>query len=92
LINQPSSKRLNQFEPGSWPLDAFDFSLQNLIPLIGALMVNFGVYWFVNGVWGMKKVAAPTPAAIEQGIYFVIQNICGQGSEMVPFAIISASS
>ena len=23
---------------------------------MGALMLVFGVFWFVNGVWGLKKV------------------------------------
>ena len=31
--------------------------------VLGALMFTFGVYWYVNGVSGMKKVA--TPAAVE---------------------------
>ena len=44
---------------GGWLLDAFaGFTLQNLIMLMGALMLSFGVYWFINGVWGEKKLAA----------------------------------
>lgn len=38
--------------------------LPNLILLMGALMLTFGVNWFVNGVWGMKKVIVP--AAVEK--------------------------
>jgi len=49
---------------GGWLLDAFaGFTLQNLIMLMGALMLAFGVNWFVNGVWGVKKVSAQ--AAVE---------------------------
>ncbi len=45
---------------GGWLLDAFaGFTLQDLILLMGALMLSFGVYWFINGVWGVKKLAAP---------------------------------
>ena len=44
---------------GGYLLDAFaGFTLQNLIMLMGALMLAFGVNWFVNGVWRGKKVAA----------------------------------
>lgn len=39
---------------GGWFLNAFDFSLQNLILLMGILMLSFGIYWFANGVWGAK--------------------------------------
>jgi len=45
---------------GGWLLDVFDFSLQNLIMLMGVLMLTFGINWFINGVWGPKKLAAPT--------------------------------
>jgi MFS family permease len=45
---------------GGYLLDAFaGFTLQNLILLMGALMLAFGINWFLNGVWGTKKVAAP---------------------------------
>jgi hypothetical protein len=27
---------------------------------MGGLMLAFGINWFVNGVWGVKKVAAPS--------------------------------
>jgi hypothetical protein len=37
--------------------------LGNPILLMGALMLTFGINWFVNGVWGVKKLAFP--AAIE---------------------------
>jgi len=48
---------------GGYLLDAYDgFTLQNLIMLMGTLMLAFGVNWFVNGVWREKKVAAPAPA------------------------------
>ena len=44
---------------GGWLLDAFDgFTLQDLIMLMGALMLTFGVNWFVNGAWGVKKFSA----------------------------------
>ena len=44
---------------GGWLLDAFaGFTLQNLIMLMGVLMLSFGVYWYINGVWGEKKLAA----------------------------------
>ncbi len=47
---------------GGWLLDAFaGFTLQDLILLMGALMLSFGVYWFINGVWGAKKLTAPAP-------------------------------
>jgi len=37
---------------GGWLLDAYaGFTLQNLILLMGALMLTFGVNWSVNGVW-----------------------------------------
>jgi MFS family permease len=42
---------------GGWFLDAFNFSLSNLILLMGALMLSFGIYWFINGVWSAKKLA-----------------------------------
>ena len=43
---------------GGWLLDAFSgFTLQNLIMLMGVLMLAFGGNWFVNGVWRGKKVA-----------------------------------
>jgi len=42
---------------GGWLLDVFDLSLQNLIVLMDALMLSFGVNWIVNGVWGTKKLA-----------------------------------
>jgi len=45
---------------GGWLLDALDFSLQNLILLMGSLMLAFGVNWFVNGVWNVKQAVAPT--------------------------------
>jgi MFS family permease len=49
---------------GGWLLDAFaGFTLQHLILLMGTLMLAFGVNWFVNGVLGVKKMAAP--AAVE---------------------------
>jgi MFS family permease len=51
---------------GGYLLDAFDgFTLQNLILLMGALMLAFGINWFVNGIWRRKKVAAP--AIVEEG-------------------------
>jgi MFS family permease len=40
---------------GGWFLDAFSFTLQNLILLMGVLMFSFGVYWFINGVWAEKR-------------------------------------
>lgn len=40
---------------GGWFLDAFHFSLQNLILLMALLMFSFGIYWFINGVWGATK-------------------------------------
>ena len=41
-------------------LDAFaGFTLQNLILLMGALMLTFGGNWFVNGVWRGKKEIVP---------------------------------
>ncbi|MCP4140057.1 MAG: MFS transporter [Chloroflexi bacterium] len=40
---------------GGWFLDAFNFTLQNLILLMGILMFSFGIYWFINGVWAAKK-------------------------------------
>ena len=43
---------------GGWFLDAFNFTLQNLILLMGILMFTFGVYWFTNGVWGTRKLPA----------------------------------
>jgi protein-S-isoprenylcysteine O-methyltransferase Ste14 len=46
---------------GGWFLDACNFSLSNLILLMGALMLSFGIYWFINGVWSAKKLAVPTP-------------------------------
>ena len=48
---------------GGWLLDAFDgFTLQDLITLMGALMLAFGVNWFINGVRGAKKFSAqPLP-------------------------------
>lgn len=48
---------------GGWLLDAFaGFTLQNLIMLMGALMLTFGINWFVNGVWGEKEITVPAPA------------------------------
>jgi len=44
---------------GGWLLDTLDFSLHNLILLMGTLMLTFGVAWYINGVWGVKKVPAP---------------------------------
>jgi len=46
---------------GGWFLDAFNFSVQNLILLMGVLMFSFGVNWFINGVWGVKKLTSPIP-------------------------------
>jgi len=44
---------------GGWLLDAFaGFTLQSLILLMGVLMLSFGVYWYINGVWGLKKLSA----------------------------------
>lgn len=48
---------------GGWLLDAFaGFTLQSLILLMGTLMLTFGVFWFVNGVWGEKKLEAQLSA------------------------------
>ena len=49
---------------GGWFLDAFNFSLQNLILLMWVLMFAFGVYWFINGVFGVKKDTASTTPGI----------------------------
>jgi len=29
---------------------------------MGVIMVAFGINWFVNGVWGMKKTTVPAQA------------------------------
>ena len=47
---------------GGWFLDAFNFTLQNLILLMGILMFSFGVYWFINGVWRAKKPVSEASA------------------------------
>ena len=47
---------------GGWFLDAFaGFTLQSLILLMWGLMFTFGVYWFINGVWGKKTLTSPAP-------------------------------
>ncbi len=50
---------------GGWFLDAFDISIQNLILLMGTLMLIFGTYWFINGVWRAKKIAFPASVSIK---------------------------
>jgi MFS family permease len=50
---------------GGWFLDAFNITLQNLILLMGILMLTFGINWFINGVWAAKKLAAQAPVRIE---------------------------
>jgi MFS family permease len=48
---------------GGYLLDAFTgFTLQNLILLMGGLMVTFGINWFVNGVRGTKKMTVSAQA------------------------------
>ncbi len=50
---------------GGWFLDAFNFSLQNLILLMGFLMLSFGINWFINGVWRADKLAIQSPVSID---------------------------
>ena len=45
---------------GGWFLDAFNMSVQNLILLMGTLMLIFGINWFINGVLRANKLIPQT--------------------------------
>jgi len=36
-----------------------DLWFGQIVSMMGALMLTFGVNWFVNGVWEMRKAAIP---------------------------------
>ncbi len=50
---------------GGWFLDAFNFTVQNLILLMGILMFSFGVNWFINGVWERERLDPQVSAPME---------------------------